>query len=1154
MKFKSDIEVQSGLKDSSGSNGSSGQVLSSNGSTVSWVNAGSSVANDVQNQVKAGVAINKGQAVYVTGADGTNIIVGLASNTTEATSSKTLGLLNATVAVNGFADVVQIGKLAGLNTSAATVGDPVWLGTNGNLIYGLANKPYAPAHLVFIGVVTRVNANNGEIFVTVQNGFELNEIHDVDLKTNVPINGDVLGYNGTLWVNKTIAGWLGYTPVPTTRTITINGTTQDLSANQSWTIASGVTSFNTRTGAITLTSGDVTTALGYTPVTQARTLTINGTTYDLSANRSWTVTGGLGGSGTATYLPKFTAATTVADSQLIDNGTYLSIGNPTNTRIKWGGTTTPTLGLPFSPTNALWLEVNDGDTGGIAIDNDGVTVYGAGDNGYVFRVIDEDVYQSTLNVDASTNFYVTQGQNGGGYIRGIFNVTDYLTAGSSARAPIFYDSNDTTYYGDFASTSNFSKLLLNSQNSFNTTTPGLTSYGLTLMGGTADYANGVTWTWGNTNAQAGVYVQSSGAYGTKMYFATTDSFATGSKTGMSMDHNGTVLVNRSYLQSDSSLRAPIFYDSNNTGYYVDPASMSNIGGIVADNWFRSIGQTGLYSQTYGVHFAPTGAAAWQITGSGGNVELQFRSNHNSTVRGYVYADTSNNIGFLNNGGGWALRTDSSSNAFIYGTTLAVNVNGAGSSSIDMYDGDEGNRSIHCNSNRIGFLNQSSSWGSYCTDNGDWVTDTVSYAGASSRAPIFYDTNNTGYYVDPTSLSNLNQVTTNGELIVYTGTTSQFQIKSPTGTQSLWVRAGYTANGTGTPASAPTNVQFQSSGSSGGTFTFCTGNDVQLTINGSGITSSNGVYGTIFYDQNNTGYYLDPNSTSNLYAADFSGPSHFTSNLGGYCGSLSNPPLQAYSTSNNSAFFSFHKGGNYAVNMGLDADNVIRIGGWSASASRWELDMSGNNWAAGSFRAPIFYDSNDTGYYIDAASTSNLKFLQVGRPSNGQSGTKLLGGQGTSYGAITLDVEISNYGTGIKINNQGSTYANSAMAFFYNSSQCGGVSIGSNVTYYNTSSDYRLKENITSIDSAVNRLNQLKPCRFNFISNPEKTVDGFIAHEVQEVIPEAVTGFKDEFEEDGTPKYQGIDQSKIVPLLTAALQEAIEKINSLEQRINILENK
>jgi hypothetical protein len=223
MKFKSDIEVQAGLKDSSGAAGTSGQVLSSDGTAVSWIDAEIGVARDVQNRVKAGVAINKGQAVYVTGADGTNIIVGLASNASEATSSKTLGLLNATVATNGFADVVQIGKLTGLNTIGAIVGDPVWLGTNGNLIYGLANKPYAPAHLVYIGVVTRVNASNGEIFVTVQNGFELNEIHDVDLKTNTPISGDVLGYDGSLWVNKTIPGWLGYTPANDANVVKLTG-------------------------------------------------------------------------------------------------------------------------------------------------------------------------------------------------------------------------------------------------------------------------------------------------------------------------------------------------------------------------------------------------------------------------------------------------------------------------------------------------------------------------------------------------------------------------------------------------------------------------------------------------------------------------------------------------------------------------------------------------------------------------------------------------------------------------------------------------------------------------------------------------------------------------------------------------------------------
>jgi GTPase len=104
------------------------------------------VASNIQHQVKAGVAINKGQAVYVTGADGTNMIVGLASNASEATSSKTMGLMASTVATNGFGNVIAEGLLAGLDTSTANAGDPVWLGTGGNLIYGLINKPYAPNH------------------------------------------------------------------------------------------------------------------------------------------------------------------------------------------------------------------------------------------------------------------------------------------------------------------------------------------------------------------------------------------------------------------------------------------------------------------------------------------------------------------------------------------------------------------------------------------------------------------------------------------------------------------------------------------------------------------------------------------------------------------------------------------------------------------------------------------------------------------------------------------------------------------------------------------------------------------------------------------------------------------------------------------------
>jgi hypothetical protein len=116
-------------------------------------------------------------------------------------------------------------------------------------------------------------------------------------------------------------------------------------------------------------------------------------------------------------------------------------------------------------------------------------------------------------------------------------------------------------------------------------------------------------------------------------------------------------------------------------------------------------------------------------------------------------------------------------------------------------------------------------------------------------------------------------------------------------------------------------------------------------------------------------------------------------------------------------------------------------------------------------------------------------------------------------------------------------------------QIGSITCTSSATAYNTSSDYRLKENVVPLTGAIDRLNQLQVHRFNFIADPDKTVDGFLAHEAQAVVPECVTGTKDEVDDDGNPVYQGIDQSKLVPLLTAALQEALAKIETLEARLD-----
>ena len=140
----------------------------------------------------------------------------------------------------------------------------------------------------------------------------------------------------------------------------------------------------------------------------------------------------------------------------------------------------------------------------------------------------------------------------------------------------------------------------------------------------------------------------------------------------------------------------------------------------------------------------------------------------------------------------------------------------------------------------------------------------------------------------------------------------------------------------------------------------------------------------------------------------------------------------------------------------------------------------------------------------------------------------------------------------------------------NGGSVGGIFASTSNVSYNTASDYRLKENQVAISDGITRLKTLKPYRFNF-KGESATVDGFFAHEVT-AVPEAISGTKDEvtttYYEEGdtipegkalgdvksttTPVYQGIDQSKLVPLLTAALQEAVGKIETLETKVAALE--
>ena len=245
----------------------------------------------------------------------------------------------------------------------------------------------------------------------------------------------------------------------------------------------------------------------------------------------------------------------------------------------------------------------------------------------------------------------------------------------------------------------------------------------------------------------------------------------------------------------------------------------------------------------------------------------------------------------------------------------------------------------------------------------------------------------------------------------------------------------------------------------------------------------------------------------------------------------------------------------------DSGMTIRSG----TSSTGSIYFSDGTSGADEYRGVVNYNhaSNFMRFYTNASERIRVDSsgnVGIGTSSPSSSYQTTITESDTGNGCLKLDRTSNIDGT-----------LRSMVSFERSGTQVGSITCSNSATAYNTSSDYRLKENVVTISNATDRLKQLQPKRFNFILNPDTTVDGFLAHEVQSVVPEAISGTKDEtqdilYTEEDTipsgkkvgdvketvPKYQGIDQSKLVPLLTAALQEAIAKIEVLETKVAALE--
>jgi len=240
-----------------------------------------------------------------------------------------------------------------------------------------------------------------------------------------------------------------------------------------------------------------------------------------------------------------------------------------------------------------------------------------------------------------------------------------------------------------------------------------------------------------------------------------------------------------------------------------------------------------------------------------------------------------------------------------------------------------------------------------------------------------------------------------------------------------------------------------------------------------------------------------------------------------------------------------------------------------------------------------FDNTKANSYILQNTNGNIEFATASTGTASErmridsSGNVIMGATSSLHTESVLHVKQKNTSSGnnacIALQNQNASGVSGVYTIVFRNNSgtlVGSITNTSSATAYNTSSDYRLKENDVDMTGAIARVKQLQPKRFNFIADADDTtVDGFMAHEVQTVVPEAITGTHNEVEiwtqdeidagdapdntnagdnkldGDGNtiPVYQGIDQSKLVPLLTGALQEAIAKIEALETRVQALED-
>ncbi len=723
-----------------------------------------------------------------------------------------------------------------------------------------------------------------------------------------------------------------------------------------------------------------------------------------------------------------------------------------------------------------------------------------------------------------------------------------------------------------------------------------------------------------------------------------------------------------YVYSAYSFRSPIFYDSNNTAYYGNFAGTSvfntidNRGEIYNDGWFRNdTGGRGLYSTAHAMHWYATDDNYWDLAHNDDNasIGIRLRGTYDGTIRGYLYGESDNDFGLLGSTGSWRLRIVANDWVDMQGSSARAKIfydrdntgyyfNGASTSRSNfhrinnLYDSQErrytapnggtyttttssvtGAIRIRMPTNRFksntmlkfkvsvyeystgrtheflisGYNNNNASqtwyneaatqltddnrsaytirWGGNGTDNIVWIGETgstwsypqvhvqwvdVGYSGYSTnwgqdwivdfvtsfdtvtrtrtaslvytlnnrdnwsydlRGTLFYDNNNTGYYCDPASTSNFNSVLANRLRLddggvnghLYTGDTYLDIAYGASGGGGIRlydnedVLQGYWyANGTGDHGFLDNDGNWAVRVRTGtNAMLFYTDDNNEFQIHTSYTNSPGSSRAPIFYDSNDTGYFTNPNGTSqmdrisklerltfdsgpyisdagndnrlNFYCSDSDNGSFYFTESAGQGGRIR-------ADDDGSIFALYHDNGEAILYADQDYITYIYYNG------TWEGRTRSSYFEArSSFRGPLFYDQNNTFYYTNPASTSRMNAI-------------------SAYGEIRSDENI--------------------------------------IAYYDYS-DIRWKENVKIIDNAVDKVKQLDGITYNYIDR-EGEYTGVIAQQVEKVLPGVVYDTEDM--KTGKER-KGVRYGNMVGLLIEATKEQQETIEKQQEEIDKL---